>query len=297
MIKFRTVLCAATAAFVFASGMAAQAAEVDQKLRAMLPEKIRAAGEIKVGTDPQQPPYDFYGDDNKTLIGLEQDLSMEMAQRLGVKFTSFPAQFASIIPAIQAGRFDLGISAFGDFVEREKILDVIDYTLEGTGMIVPEGNPHKITKLSDACGLRAGAVQGSIPLRLLDKQKELCPADKPLEVMQFPSNDQAKVAMRSGRVDVAMDTVGVAAYTLAHQPATGKKLELVETAKYAVGYQGILVGKNNPELRDAIAATLQSMIEDGSYQKIFEKWGLTQNMVEKITINDAARYADYMKLD
>ena len=131
---------------------AAQAAEVDPALRAMLPESIRQSGEIRVGTDPQQPPYDFYDTDNTTLIGLEQDLAAEMANRLGVKFTFSPAQFASIIPAIQAGRFDLGISAFGDFAEREKILDIIDYTLEGTGLIVLEGNPHGIKKISDTQG-------------------------------------------------------------------------------------------------------------------------------------------------
>jgi polar amino acid transport system substrate-binding protein len=277
--------------------MLAQAAEKNQKLFDMLPERIKQTGEIRVGTDPQSPPYDFYGTDNKTLIGLEQDLAAEMSQRLGVKFTFSPSQFASIIPGIQANRFDMGMSAFGDFAEREKILDIIDYTLEGTGIVVIEGNPHNIKKLSDACGLRAAAVQGSIPLRLLDKQKELCPADKPLEILQLPANDQAKAALKSGRADLAMDTIGVAAYSLANQPEAGKKLELIEGPKYAVGYQGILVTKNNPQLRDAVVATLQSMIDDGSYAKIFEKWKLTQNMVKTITVNDAARYADYMKLD
>lgn len=191
--------------------LAHAASGVDQKLRAMLPERIRAAGEIKAGTDPQQPPYDFYDTDNKTIIGVEQDLAHAMAERLGVKFTFFPAQFASIIPGVQAGRFDMGIAAFGDFIPREKVVDEIDYTYEATGIIVPAGNPHHITKISDACGLNAAAVQGSIPLQLLDKQKGLCPSDKPLNVMQFPTNDQMSLAVRSGRADLCMDTYGVAA--------------------------------------------------------------------------------------
>ncbi len=275
----------------------AWAAGVDQKLHAMLPEKIQASGEIKVGTEPQTPPYDFYGEDNKTIIGLERELRDEMGARLGVKFTDVPAQFASIIPGIQAGRFDMGMSAFGDFAEREKIVDVVNYMLEGTSIIVLEGNPKSVHKLKDACGLNAGAVQGSIPLQLLDKQKTLCPADKPLNVMQFPSNDQIKIALQSGRVDLSMDTTGVAAYSLQHQPAGNKKLELVTGAQYAVGYQAMLVGKDDPKLRDALAATMQSMIDDGSYAKIFEKWGLGENKLDKVTINDAARFADYMKLD
>ncbi|MGV1760348.1 ABC transporter substrate-binding protein [Rhizobium sp. A22-96] len=273
------------------------AAGVDQKLHDMLPEKIKSAGEIKVGTEPQTPPYDFYGEDNKTIIGLERELRDEMGTRLGVKFTDVPAQFASIIPGIQAGRFDMGMSAFGDFSEREKIVDVVNYMLEGTSIIVLEGNPKGVHKLKDACGLNAGAVQGSIPLQLLDKQKTLCPADKPLNVMQFPANDQIKIALQSGRVDLSMDTTGVAAYSLQHQPEGNKKLALVSGTQYAVGYQAMLVGKESPQLRDALSATMQSMIDDGSYAKIFEKWGLGDNKLDKVTINDAARFADYMKLD
>ncbi|MBD8556013.1 ABC transporter substrate-binding protein [Rhizobium sp. CFBP 8762] len=291
----KTSLAATALGLMFAS--ASFGADMDPKLNALLPEKIKTAGEIVVGTEPQTPPYDFYGEDNKTIIGLERELRDAMGERLGVKFTDKPAQFASIIPGIQAGRFDMGMSAFGDFAEREKILDVINYMLEGTSIIVLEGNPKGIKKLADSCGKRAGAVQGSIPLQLLDKQKTLCPADKPLEVMQFPSNDQIKIALQSGRVDLSMDTTGVAAYSLQHQPAGSRKLELVTGAQYAVGYQAMLVAKQSTQLREALAATMQAMIDDGSYGKIFDKWGLGENKLEKVTINDAARFADYMKLD
>jgi polar amino acid transport system substrate-binding protein len=293
----KTNLAIMIAAAAILANSTAFAAGVDQKLHDMLPEKIKSAGEIKNGTEPQTPPYDFYGEDNKTIIGLERELREEMGARLGVKFTDMPAQFASIIPGIQAGRFDMGMSAFGDFAEREKIVDVVNYMVEGTSIIVLEGNPKGVHKLKDACGLNAGAVQGSIPLQLLDKQKGLCPADRPLNVMQFPSNDQIKIALQSGRVDLSMDTTGVAAYSLQHQPEGNKKLELITGAQYAVGYQAMLVSKESPELRDALAATMQSMIDDGSYAIIFEKWGLGENKLDKVTINDAARFADYMKLD
>jgi polar amino acid transport system substrate-binding protein len=210
----------------------------------MLPENIRSAGVINAATDPQNPPYDFYDKDNTTLIGLEQDLAAAIGQKLGVKFEFHPAQFASIIPALQAGRFDVGMSAFGDFAPREKVVDEIDYTTEATGLIVAAGNPHNIRRIGDLCGLKAAAVQGSIPLELLDKQKDQCPQDKPLEVLQFPSNDQMVLAVRSGRADAMMDTYGVAAYTLEYQvpgAAGGRSLELVKGARYAIGYQGNLV--------------------------------------------------------
>ncbi len=290
------LMTAAVAALGLATSLSAAHA-ADPKLHAMLPPEIQSAGEVRIGTEPAAPPYVFYGDDNKTLVGLEVELAQALGDRLGVKFTFLPTQFASIVPGIQAGRFDLGLSAMGDFVDREKVVDEVDYSYEATGIIVPAGNPHHIMKLSDACGLRAAGVQGSIPLQLLDKQKTQCPPDKPLEVLQFPANDQLTVALKSGRADVTMDTYGVAAYTLAHQPAGGAKLELVKGARYAVGYQAVVVSKKTPALRDAIKAALEAMMADGSYRKLFAKWDLDSNALDKITVNDAARYADYMKLD
>ncbi len=68
-------------------------------------------------------------------------------------------------------------------------------------------------------------------------------------------------------------------------------------AKYAAGYQGIMVSKDAPGLRDAIVGALEEMIADGSYKALFDKYGLSENMIEKITVNDGARFADYMKLD
>ena len=90
------------------------------------------------------------------------DLVDEMSKRLGVTFQWSTAEFASIITAVQAGRFDMGISAFGDFAPREKIVDEVDYTMEGTGIIVADGNPLNIQKISDACGHKAATMSAAV---------------------------------------------------------------------------------------------------------------------------------------
>jgi polar amino acid transport system substrate-binding protein len=271
----------------------------DASLRAMLPERIREAGVITVATDPHAPPYTFYAEDNSTLVGLELDLVAEMEKKLGVRFEFSPMQFASVITSVQGGRNDMGISAFGDFVAREKIVDEIDYAYEATGIIVPKGNPHGVEKMADLCGLQVAVVQGTIPVELLHKQAGLCPSSKPLKMRQFPSNDQVVLAVRSGRADALLDTYGVAAYTLANLQGGrgGRDLELVRGPKYAVGLQAMIVSKRNTALRDAIQATLQAMVEDGSYRAAFVKWGLEENVLETITINDAARFSDYLNVN
>jgi polar amino acid transport system substrate-binding protein len=281
------------------AGTGANAQGVDEKLRAMLPQRLRDAGVITGIANPRTPPYNFYGTDNTTLIGLEQDLFAAMGEKLGVKFSFSPAQSAQVaVLAVQAGRADVGGSIGGN-VEREKIVDMVEYTAEATGIIVPAGNPNNVHRISDLCGLKAAATQGTIPLALLEKQKGVCPADKPLEVMPFPATDQVVTAVRSGRADAMMSTYGVNKYLLENQVETsgGRKLMLVPDARYAIGYQGFVTSKENTQLRDAIAAALGAVMADGTYKKVFDKWGMSVNILPEVRVNDAARFADYMKLD
>lgn len=289
------VFVGALAVVLTAAPQARAQTGVDASLRAMLPERIREAGVVTVATDPHAPPYTFYGEDNATMVGLEHDLATEMGRKLGVRFEFKPMQFASVITSVQAGRTDMGISAFGDFVEREKIVDIIDYCLEATGIVVRAGNPHGVSAMKDLCGLGVAAVQGTIPVELLHKQAERCPPDEPLEMRQFPSNDQVVFAVRAGRADAAMETYGVAAYTFAQ--LENAPLELIPGARYAVGLQGMIVAKSQTALRDAVQATLQAMVADGTYKAAFAKWGLEDNMLDTITINDAARFTDYLAVE
>jgi polar amino acid transport system substrate-binding protein len=295
-MKSAVLALSSAAALLSATPEAVARPPFDAALRDRLPAPIREAGVIRVATDPHAPPYTFYAEDNATLVGLEHDLVAVMEKKLGVEFRFSPMQFASVITAVQGGRSDMGISAFGDFVEREKVVDVIDYAYEATGIIVPEGNPHHVAGMADLCGLRVATVQGTIPVELLHVQADRCPGDRPLQMRLFPTNDQVVLAVRSGRADALLDTYGVAAYTLA-QMRGGHRLELVRGAKYAVGLQGMIVAKRNRELRDAIRATLQSMVDDGSYAAVFRKWGLEDNRLESITVNDAARFTDYLKVE
>jgi polar amino acid transport system substrate-binding protein len=265
----------------------------------MLPQHIKDAGQIAAASDPQQPPYDFYDTDNATLIGVEQELLAEVSNRIGIPINVTAAPFPTIIPGIQSGRFDLGASAFGDFVEREKIVDIVDVNYEAAGLVVVAGNPLGIRKIADMCGHRGAAHQGSTPLTLFEMQAERCPADKPLEILQFPTSDQAQLAVKSGRADAYIANVGVSAYSTANQPEGGIQIELVTDSRYAVGYQGWIISKDNPGLRDAVIKALQSMVDDGTYGAVFEKWDLSQNVLETITYNDAARFPkeEYFNVD
>lgn len=270
-----------------------KATGVVPSIRALLPADIRKSGVVEVGTDPTSAPYDFFDKNNK-LVGLEQDLATAMGRVLGITFHFNAAQFPSIIPAIQSGRWQLGMAGFGDFAPREKVVNEIDYETEATGIVVPQGNPLGIKRLQDFCGHSIAVVQGSIPQQLAEEAAKTCKAGKSMSVLAFPNQAAADLAARSQRADGSLDTYGVAVYTLAHAPQ--EKLEVLSFKRYAVGYQAIVVSKKTPQLRNAIVAALNELKKDGAYRAIFAKWGLSANMLAKITVNDAKKYTNYLGL-
>jgi polar amino acid transport system substrate-binding protein len=62
--------------------------------------------------------------------------------------------------------------------------------------------------------------------------------------------------------------------------------------RLAPGYLGMLVSKDDPALRDAIVAALQSLVDSGAYKAIMTKWGLAPLAVDAVKFNDAASLPD-----
>jgi polar amino acid transport system substrate-binding protein len=75
---------------------------LDAKLNAMLPAKLKEAGTIRVASNVEYPPFEYYDTDNTTIIGLDKDLAEAIGQKLGVKLDFENMSFDAIIPALAA---------------------------------------------------------------------------------------------------------------------------------------------------------------------------------------------------
>ena len=51
------------------------------------------------------------------------------------------------------------------------------------------------------------------------------------------------------------------------------------------GPYGIAVAKDNTELRDALQAAVQAIIDSGEYEKIIKKWGVEDGAITEAKIN------------
>ena len=176
------------------------------------------------------------------------------------------------------------MSSFTDNAEREKVVDFVNYFTAGVQWAQPIG---KTVDPDNACGLTV-SVQATTyeeTDELPAKSKACTDAGKAaITILKFDKQDDATTALATGRSDAMSADSPITLYAISKlkdkiEPA-GKSFE---DAPY-----GIAVKKSS-ELSKAVQAALQSMVDDGSYMKILEKWGVENGAIDKITINAASK--------
>lgn len=89
---------------------------------ALVPAAIKSKGSITVALDATYPPDESVGTGGHTVVGMDADLAKAIAQELGLKASLVNATFDTIIPGLQGGKFDVGMSSFTDTKKREQIV-------------------------------------------------------------------------------------------------------------------------------------------------------------------------------
>ena len=86
--------------------------------RTPCPRTIKSTGKLVVGVNVPYPPNEFKDPSGK-IVGFDVDLMNAIAATLGLTVEYREADFAKIIPSIQGGTFNVGMSSFTDTKERE----------------------------------------------------------------------------------------------------------------------------------------------------------------------------------
>jgi polar amino acid transport system substrate-binding protein len=258
-----------------------------EDLAAMVPAKVRQAGEITAASNASYPPFAFV-DSNSQAVGIEPDLLRAMAEKLGLKATLTPIEFVGIMPALQAGRFDIGLGGFFDTEARRQVATFIDYMYAVDGLITRPGNPDHIS-VNDLCGKTISGSETSAEVVNLNALSKRCTdAGKPaIDVVVLKGTPAQVVAVKSGRVMAANVTKAVVVYT-ASQPGAGVEdvPGLVENADGQKQLDGIMLRKDEADLANAMEAAMNALIADGTYATIMKKWGIPEDLFLKQVIRN-----------
>ncbi|RMI36525.1 ABC transporter substrate-binding protein [Streptomyces triticirhizae] len=254
----------------------------------LLPADIQEAGEVKVGSDIAYAPIEFI-DENDEIAGIDPDIGAALGEVLGVDFVFENGTFDGLILGLNNGRHDVIMSAMTDTAERQQGIsedaeggaDFVNYFQAGSAILVPADNPEGIESVADLCGLSVAAQQGTANETVVEEAQADC--DEPIDPIINEVDSDSITALQNGRADAVITDYPVALYNELN--AGGGDLFTVVGEQIDAAPYGIAVAKDNPELRDAIQAALQEIIDNGTYAEILAEWSAEAGAVEEATIN------------
>jgi polar amino acid transport system substrate-binding protein len=252
--------------------------KVNSAAAALLPQAVKARGEIHVVSTFGYAPQQYFGEDGKTPLGFSVDLGKALGAAVGlpVKFTN--GRFDSIIPGLEAGRYDMAIAAMSATAERGAKVHFLLYQHTDARLLVRGGNPSNIKSLVDLCGRKVASLKGSLYNQVIDAVSAKCKENgKPAaELNTYDSSDSVVQALISGRADASYrDSAPIAVAAKASQG----RLEVVGP-NYPDTTYGVAFAKDNVQLAKSMTAAMQAIIADGIYKAILDKWGLGSRAVK-----------------
>jgi polar amino acid transport system substrate-binding protein len=253
----------------------------DKDLAKLVPADIASKGTLSVGTDPTYAPNEFQGDANQ-IIGFDIDLFNAVSEKLGLKAEYQASTFDNIIPGVQGGSYDVGVSSFTDNAEREQVVDMVTYFEAGTQWAQAAGGD---VDPDNPCGLTVAVQTGTVQVDDITARSEKCTSagKDAVNILQFDDQGQATNAVAVGQAQAVLADSPVMAYAVKQ---SNKALELAGDVYEAAPY-GYVVAKDNG-LSKALQAAVQSLIDDGTYGDILKKWGLDAGAVSTSEINGAS---------
>jgi len=218
------------------------------------------AAETVVGVDANFMPFEFKVDGK--LTGFDVELFEAIAKEIGLDFKWQTMDFNGIIPGLQSKSIDAAIAGITIKSEREEVVDFSHPYYDSGLIILVAADNNDIKVLEDLKGKRVATKLATTSEDYLKKNVDT------KELKLLPNTDNLFMELMSGGVDAVFFDSPPLLY-FAQNQGKGK----VKT----VGplYQGQPYGIAFPEgspLREKVNVALLKFMEDGTYDKLYEKW-------------------------
>ncbi|AIR62853.1 ABC transporter substrate-binding protein [Cedecea neteri] len=235
---------------------------------------VMTPGQLTVGSDITFPPYEYL--DGKTPAGFDIEFINGVAEAMKLKPNYVDTRFTSLIPGLQAKRFELIASALFITPERQKVIDMVPYLKTGESLLTLSNASFKPTKPEELCGHKVGSMQGTYWLEKLHTlSADYCVKQglKPITVSEFSTDPQTTQALLSHAVEVQMTDAAVASQVVDKMKG---RLAVTSTELLYPVLVGLGVSKTNPELKKALNDGIAAFKASGKYSALVKKYHLAE---------------------
>lgn len=228
---------------------------------------IRAKGRIVAATEMHFAPFDMLVDGQYRGIGRE--LFDEVARELGVDVDYLDLPWSSVLPGLEAAKFDVVNAPVTITAER---MQRYSFTLpigNATVALAKKAGDASIAAPADIAGKTVGSQKGSAQLDQLKAFSATLAA--PVDVREYVNIDEALADLAAGRLQAVANSMPLMGYAAVQRPET---FELVMPPFGAPKYFAWVArpGDDSASLIAAINAAILKMHADGRLDAINAKW-------------------------
>lgn len=230
-----------------------------------------------VGFDAEYPPYGYMDDDGE-YTGFDLELAQAVCDLEGWTLVKKPINWDSKDMELNSGSIDCIWNGFTMNGREDDYTFSTPYVDNSQVIVVAENSG--IEKLSELAGKTVGVQAASAALDLLNSEEEggqKALADTFGSLNEFADYNTAFTELQAGALDALAIDIGVAKYQINSRGDRYKILdETLNTEQYAIGFK-----KGNTELCDKVNADLEKLAEDGTVEKLAEKYEIADMVTLK----------------
>lgn len=191
------------------------------------------------------------------MTGFDVEVGNAIAKELGLEPEQERYKFSAIVEGVKTGRFDAAVASHTITPERSESVDFsTPYYYSGAQIFVRPDS--KVETLEDLEGLEIGLSKGSTYTEYAEQVTD--------NVKTYDSDVVALQALEKGHHDAVITDF------LTGKEAMVSGLDIVDKEMIERSEQAVAVGKDHPELLDAVNDALETLREDGTLTELSEKY-------------------------
>jgi polar amino acid transport system substrate-binding protein len=244
--------------------------------------RIKTEGVVRIGF-ANEAPWSFANADG-TIAGADYELASLIFSRIGApNLEGVITKFGSLIPGLQANRFDVVVAGFYIRPARCEQVAFSEPTVGvGDSIIVKAGNPKKISSYKFVAANPSITLGGVVGAATARNAKDAGIPDS--QLVMFPDFVSAISALKADRVDGALQTAISAEATVRSDPSIERALpfeQAIINGKSTINYAGYAFRPQDKELVAAVNAELAKVLGGPEHLKILAKYSISPNEIPK----------------
>ena len=233
------------------------------------------AAALKVAIDPTYEPFTFKTADGKP-TGFDVDIATALCEQIKRKCEFVEQVWDSMIPGLNAKKYDVIISSMSITDERMKEVDFTDKYYNTPSRIVLKKS-FKFTDIASLKGKKLGVLKGSTQEKYA--LGDLKPAG--VVVNSYDAQDQVYLDIKSGRLDgTVADFLEVSGGFLSKPEGANYQLvgpDLKEPKYYGYG-AGIALRKGEDKLKGELNEGIKAIRATAAYKTMADKYFAKYNI-------------------